>query len=120
MKLPNKMNPSRSRGTPKSGIAGHRRLELAALDCPQLFTAGVALHAVKRAAFGMATVLKIPAAKRAKTAGRMLTREALDMLMMIEHIGGVQAFDEAARRLLLAVAAAVSHPRRRGAPELPA
>jgi len=38
----------------------------------------------------------------------MLTREALDMLMMIEHIGGVQAFDEAARRLLVAVAAAVS------------
>src|SRR3974390_2360721 len=120
MKLPNKMNPSRSRGTPsgakpamgtgwrKSGIVGHRRLDLPRLDCPQLFTAGVALHAVKRTAFSMATVLKIPAAKRAKTASPMLTREALDMLMMIEHIGGVEAFDEAARRLLVAVAAAVS------------
>ena len=57
----------------------------------------------------MATVLPLPAPKRAEAAGRDMTRTVLDVLMAIRDVGGIEAFDTAAKHLLVSVAAAVSH-----------
>jgi len=57
----------------------------------------------------MATVLRLPPRKRAEAAGRDMTRTVLDVLNGIRHIGGLDAFDTAAKQLLVSVSAAVSH-----------
>ena len=57
----------------------------------------------------MATVLRLPPRKQAEAAGRDMTRTVLDVLNGIRHIGGLDAFDTAAKQLLVSVSAAVSH-----------
>ena len=56
-----------------------------------------------------AKVLACPARQRAEAAGRDMTHTVLDVLNAIRDVGGIDAFDTAARHLLISVSAAVSH-----------
>jgi hypothetical protein len=51
----------------------------------------------------MADILKIPPAKRCERVVRDLNRTAVDVLQATAEIGGAEAFDRAARDLVLTV-----------------
>ena len=57
----------------------------------------------------MATVLPLPPRQRAEAAGRDMTRTVIDVLNAIRDVGGIEAFDTAAKHLLISISAAVSH-----------
>jgi len=57
----------------------------------------------------MATVLPLPQRQRAEAAGRDMTRTVIDVLNAIRDVGGIEAFDTAAKHLLISISAAVSH-----------
>ena len=57
----------------------------------------------------MATVLPLLPRQRAEAAGRDMTRTVIDVLNAIRDVGGIEAFDTAAKHLLISISAAVSH-----------
>ena len=57
----------------------------------------------------MATVLPLPPRQRAEAARRDMTRTVIDVLNAIRDVGGIEAFDTAAKHLLISISAAVSH-----------